>query len=186
MSSTARARRWNAEQVAQHAGDVGVWLAAAAFGLPVFVINGGFSVSGLGWLCRSFNEAGRLLWAGLEAFALPVPVVVPGLAGSLPIIPWVGVLASSICQIVVVWLKFSEREVPFRVLFAAGILSVYDVGTTFFGLSGVAWLRGGGWVVQMLVALFMTFCMEFIVGAVLPRLPTRRRRWRDDVDVDEE
>lgn len=186
MSSAARAQKWNAERAALRAGDIGVWLAVLAFGLPIFAVNGGFSVTGLGWLCRSFNDAGRLIWAGLEAFAVPVPVVVPGLPSTLPVIPWMGVLASSICQVVVIWLKLSGREVPTKLMVAATALSIYDFGTTLFGLFDVAWLKRGGLLVQVPVATLMTFSPEIIIGAVLPRLPSRVRRWRPAEADDEE
>ncbi|HEU4326150.1 MAG TPA: hypothetical protein VFS21_23620 [Roseiflexaceae bacterium] len=180
MSGAARARnnRWSAEQVALRAGDVGVWLAAIAFGVPLFVINGGFSVAGLGWFCRSFNTAGQLIWAALEAFAVGVPVVVPGLPTTLPVLPWSGVVAGSLCQIAVAWLKINGREVPTKLMVATVVLSAYDFATTLFGLFEVGWLARFGLLLQIPVAGAMTFSLELIIGAVLPRQPRRGPRWR--------
>src|SRR4051812_8981539 len=91
---------------------VGVGLAVLSFGGLVWAINGGFSVIGLGVIAGEFNYAGRLFWATATALTVPVPVTVPGLPTTIPVIPWGIVLASSCVQIAVVWLKLSGHPVP--------------------------------------------------------------------------
>src|SRR5689334_20859732 len=75
-------------------GKIGMWLAVASFGGIFWAINGGFSVIGLGVLASAFNSAGRLFWAAVSSLTFPVPVTVPGLPETQPLIPWIGVVAA--------------------------------------------------------------------------------------------
>src|SRR5438477_13007162 len=78
------------------AGKCGVWLAIISFGGIFFAVNGGFSVLGLQVIAESFNVAGRLAWAALASIVFAVPVHIPGLPTSQPLIPWLGVIAASL------------------------------------------------------------------------------------------
>lgn len=150
-------------------GKIGMWLAAIAFGGVFWAINGGFSVIGLSVMASSFNDAGRLFWAGVSSLTFRVPVVVPGLPVAQPIIPWLGVIAASLVQISVLWLKMSGRAVPVPMLLAAILLSIYDYVTTFFGLTTVSWIAVIGWPAAMLLAVPITFALEATLGYALRR-----------------
>jgi hypothetical protein len=148
---------------------IGVWLAIGCFGGIIWAVNGGFSVIGLGVVASSFNEAGRLFWAAASAIRFPVPVAVPGLPATQPLIPWLGVLAASILQIVVIYRKLRNLDIPPWLWAAATALSLYDLTTTFFGLGTVAWLAAVGWPIQAVLALVLTFAVEGIIGYLLRR-----------------
>lgn len=150
-------------------GKGGVWLAIAAFGGVFWAINGGFSVIGLEVLASSFNTAGRLFWAALASITFPVPVQVSGLPQTQPLLPWVGVLAASLLQICVIYLKLRGRAIPVWMLVAAGVLSLYDLGTTFFGLGTVAWIARAGYILQGILAFILTFILELTVSFMIPR-----------------
>lgn len=148
-------------------GRLGMWLAVISFGGIFWSINGGFSVIGLGVFASSFNDSGRLFWAAASAITFHVPVAVPGLPATQPLIPWIGVVASSCLQISVAWLKLSGRAVPLWLWAFATAASFYDYGTTYFGLSTVAALaRLGSWV-QAAVAAPLTFGLEAAVAYAL-------------------
>lgn len=150
-------------------GKIGVWLAAIVFGGVFWAINGGFSVIGLGVMAASFNEAGRLFWAAATALVFHVPVVVPGLPTTQPLIPWLGVLAASLVQVSVLWLKMSGRAVPVPLLIAAILLSLYDYVTTYFGLTTVPWIAVVGWPLAAALAVPITFALEATIGWALRR-----------------
>jgi len=95
-----------------------------------WAVNGGYSVRGLGVLAGLFNEAGALFWAAVSSWSFSVPVTVPGLPETQPVIPWLAVVASSLLQVSVLWLKLSGRDIPPHMLVAAILLSLYDYGTT--------------------------------------------------------
>jgi hypothetical protein len=151
-------------------GKLGAWLAIASFGVVFVSINGGFSVLGLEHITQAFNEAGRLAWGALSALQIPVPIVVEGLPKSLPLIPWIGVISSSVLQIVVIVAKRSNIKLSPVVLWFALALSLYDGGTTFFGLRSVGWVLQAGPVVQVALTLIFTFSFELVVGFLLPKL----------------
>src|SRR5437764_4728514 len=121
-------------------GKVGVCLAIASFGVIFWAINGGFSVIGLEVVATSFNHAGRLFWAAIASVTFPVPVSVPGLPSTQPLFPWLGVIAASLLQVCVIYLKLRGRDIPPWMLLAAVLLSIYDMATTFFGLGTVGWI----------------------------------------------
>src|SRR5215216_2105499 len=113
-------------------GKIGVWLAIVSFGGIFWAINGGFSVIGLEVVATSFNHAGRLFWAAMASITFPVPVSVVGLPSTQPLFPWLGVIAASLLQVCVIYLKLRGRSIPLWMLSAAGILSIYNAATTFF------------------------------------------------------
>ncbi len=145
-------------------GKIGMWLAVIAFGGVLWAINGGYSVIGLGVVARSFNQAGQLFWdlASTVQFTVPVRGGV-----SQPLIPWIGVVASSCLQISIIWLKLSRKPVPVWLMVAAGVASLYDYATTLFGLGTVQWIAAIGIAAQALIALPLTCALEFMVGYAL-------------------
>lgn len=150
-------------------GRIGMWLTVGAFGVVFWAINGGFSVIGLGIIAGAFNEAGRLAWAALTAIQIPVPVKVLGLPAAQPLIPWLGVIAGSLLQISVIWLRLSGRSVPGWLAVFALIVSIYDYATTAFGLGTVAWLAATHPAARWLLALPLTFALEAAIGWLLPK-----------------
>lgn len=150
-------------------GKLGMWLTVASFGGIFWAVNGGFSVIGLGVLASSFNSAGMLFWAAVSTWVFPVPVQVAGLPATQPVIPWVGVVAASLLQISVSWLKLSKRPIPVPLLITAILISVYDYVTTVFGLGTIPWIAVVGLPAQLLVAIPLTFCLEAAIGYALRR-----------------
>jgi hypothetical protein len=150
-------------------GKAGMWLAVASFGGIFWAVNGGFSVIGLGVLASAFNSAGALFWAAVSSWTFPVPVIVPGLPTTQPVIPWIGVVAASLLQISVAWLKLGKQPIPWQLLMVAALMSVYDYATTFFGLGTIPWLEKGGPIPALLIAIPLTFALEVSIGYALKR-----------------
>lgn len=150
-------------------GKAGMWLAVISFGGIFWAVNGGFSVIGLGVLASSFNDAGRLFWAAISQFHFAVPVAVPGLPTTQPLIPWIGVVAASLLQISVAWLKLSKAPVPRPLFITAVLLSAYDLVTTFYGLGTIPWLAPGGPIPAAVLAVPLTFSLEIAIGYALKR-----------------
>lgn len=150
-------------------GRIGMWLTVASFGGIFWAVNGGFSVIGLGVLASAFNSAGMLFWAAVSGWQFPVPVVVQGLPTTQPVIPWIGVVAASLLQISVSWLKLSNRAIPIPLLATAILISIYDYVTTVFGLGTVPWIALIGLPAQLIIAAPLTFCLEAAIGYALKR-----------------
>lgn len=150
-------------------GKLGMWLAVASFGGIFWAVNGGFSVIGLGVLASSFNSAGALFWAAVSEFQFAVPVKVPGLPETQPLIPWIGVVAASLLQVSVAWLKLSKQHVPWQLMTTAVLLSIYDYATTVAGLGSIPWLAKGGIVPALVIAVPLTFAIEAAIGFALKR-----------------
>lgn len=150
-------------------GNVGMWLAIVSFGGVFWAVNGGYSVRGLGVLASSFNEAGMLFWQAMTAITFPVPVAVPGLPRTQPLIPWIGVVAASLLQICTLVLRINNKNVPMKLILATLLLSLYDLGTTFTGLGTVPWIAQVGWAAQAILAVILTFSFEAAIGFMLRR-----------------
>lgn len=169
LGSTARPSAYANGGCALLIGKLGMWLAVLSFGGIFWAVNGGFSVIGLGVLASSFNSAGVLFWAAISTWTFAVPVQVPGLPTTQPLIPWVGVVAASLLQISVVWLKLSGRGVPWQLLTTAVLLSIYDYVTTVAGLGTIPWLAKAGVVPALVIAVPLTFAIETAIGFALKR-----------------
>lgn len=144
-------------------------MALCAFGGIVFAINGGFSVLGLEHGAQKFNSAGVIFWNIVSRWQFPTPAI-PGLPSSQPIIPWLGVTAASLLQIVVIYRRLTHKKIPLYMVAGAVALSLYDLATTFYGLSTVAWSASAGIFVQLLLTLLITFAFETSVSITIKEL----------------
>lgn len=169
ITSTARPSAYAQGGCAVMLGKLGMWLAVVSFGGIFWAVNGGFSVIGLGVLASSFNDAGRLFWAVISQFTFAVPISAPGLPTTQPLIPWIGVVAASLVQISVAWLRLSKIAIPKPLLITAILLSAYDYITTFFGLGTIPWLAPGGPIPAAILAVPLTFALETAIGYALKK-----------------
>ena len=148
---------------------IGGWLAVAAFGGLFWLVNGGFSVSGLQSLSAQFGPGGLLFWQTISVIKLPWEFVVPGLPERQPMVPWAGVVAASLIQVGIVWRGMQGKPIPVWVVIVGLILSLYDLTTTWFGLGTLQWVQWAGRIVQTLLAIFFTFGLEVLIGVLLKR-----------------
>lgn len=148
-------------------GKIGVWCAVASFGGVFWAANGGFSVLGMEVMAENLNQAGALFWAAMSAMQFPVPVSVPGLPATQPLLPWVGVVGASLLQISTLYLTLRGRTPPPVMIVAAVALSAYDLVSTFFGLGTNIWVQQSGPIVQGVIALILTFIVEITLSLLL-------------------
>ncbi len=169
IGSTARPSAYSNGGCAILLGKLGMWLAVMSFGGLFWAVNGGYSVIGLGVLASSFNTSGALFWAAVSTWTFAVPVAVPGLPTTQPLIPWIGVVSASMIQISFTWLRLSKRDIPWQLFLTAILLSVYDYVTTVAGLGTIPWLAKGGIVPALVIAVPLTFAVEGAIGFALKR-----------------
>lgn len=158
------------------AGQVALVLALLPFGLLWWGINGAYSVQGLGGLAEAFGKT-QALWyriVALWTFRITLPPEAAGLDLPVvqPVLPWLGVLSATIFQVVII-VRRGRRPIPLWMGVAAMLLSVYDIGTTWFGLGMVGWIHEAGAITQAIIAVVMTFGLEIIVGFALRQLLRR-------------
>jgi hypothetical protein len=142
----------------------------APIGALFFAVNGGYSIEGLNKIADAFNAPGRFIWAFLSTFTFHVPVVLPGLPETQPVIPWLIVVGTSILQVMTMWLKVTGRYIPRWLMGLASVLSLYDLGTTFVGFSAVAWIIKAGVLLQAPLAVLFTFGFEAALSLMLRKL----------------
>ena len=124
---------------------------------------------GLQTVARSFNDAGALFWAAASALRFTVPVPVPDLPATQPLVPWLVVVAASLVQVVALTLKLRGRALPIWLWLAVLFLSAYDLATTFAGLGTLAWVHQAGVAVQVLLTIVLTFVVESVVSLLARR-----------------
>lgn len=154
-------------------GKLAVWLAVLAFGGIWWCINGGYSVIGLEPAAAAFGWIGNLGYALVAnwTFIVDLPSVVEqqlGIPRVQPVLPWVGVIAASALQIVVTYRRRAGKSLPLWMIIAAILLSLYDLGTTWFGLGTTSWIKQAGAGLQTFMALLLTFGLEGLIGFLLP------------------
>lgn len=152
-------------------GRIALWLALAAFGGVWWMINGGFSVIGLGPAAAAFGDIGRLGHALITVWSfritLPSAAIAAGLPTVQPVLPWAGVVAASLLQVVAVYRKRRRLAIPLWMVLVTLLLSLYDLGTTWYGLGTTRWVQQAGSAFQIVLALILTFGLELLVGVLL-------------------
>lgn len=147
----------------------GVTLVLLPLGGIFWAVNGGFSVIGLGVIASSLNSAGQLFWAAMSAITFEVPARVPGLPTSQPLIPWFLVVGATCLQIALVWRKLRGKSIPAWLIAFTLLLSLYDWGTTYFGIGTIVWVAQVGFLLQFVLATLFTFGLEVTIGLLLRR-----------------
>lgn len=145
----------------------GLVIGVVVFGGVFWAINGGFSVIGLGVVASAFNDAGTVFWSLMTQWTFDLPGNVPGVPQRLPVLPWAGVLAASMLQVSVILLRLLRWPVPRVLGVAAGLFSLYDFGTTYFGLGTAAWMRDVHNAFQFLLTIVITFIVEAALALIL-------------------
>lgn len=173
QQSKATAERW-----ITLTGWAGLSIGVLAFGGVIWAINGGYSVQGLQVVAAAFNDAGQLFWALVTQLSFTIPGDLPGIEERQPLIPWCGVIAASLLQVSVLLLRLLTLRVPPALAVATALFSLYDFGTTYFGLGTAPWLRGSPAFLQGLLACLLTFSVEAAMAFLLERLVRVVRRWR--------
>jgi hypothetical protein len=121
------------------------------------------------------GSSGHLAWAALTVWQVEL-LKVEGLPPTQPVLPWLGVISASVCQIVVAWMRRTGTPIPQRLMVMTWILSIYDLATTFNGTSAVAWIARYGLLVQVPASLVITFTFEVAVGVLLAIVSNAARR----------
>jgi hypothetical protein len=165
-SANDRRRGTSFEQGILFTGWLALWVGFLAFGGVVWAINGGYSVRGLAVFASAFNEAGTLFWSIVSRWTFTVP----GSESQQPVIPWIAVVSASLLQVSTVLLRLLGRDPPMMLVTAAIAFSLYDVGTTFAGLTEAQWLVGAGYFWLALVAIVLTFIVEIVLAWLLRKL----------------
>lgn len=159
------------------ASQVALVLALLPFGAIWWGINGAYSVQGLGGLAEAFGKTQGLWYRIIASWTFRITL--PPEAGGLdlpvvqPVLPWAGVLSATIFQIVII-VRRGRHPIPIWMGVAAGALSVYDIGTTWFGLGMVDWIHQAGSLTQAVIAVVMTFGLEIVVGFAIRQVLMRR------------
>jgi len=153
-------------------GQLAGWVALAAFGGVWWVINGGFSVIGLGPAASGFGWIGNLGYAVVTSWTfrvgLPEAVVQAlGIPRIQPVLPWVGSAAASVLQVVLTYRQHRKLKIPGGILIVGLLLSLYDLGTTWYGLGTTSWARQAGVAFQSVLAVILTFGLELLIGLLL-------------------
>lgn len=144
-----------------------VWLMVAAFGGLIWAINGGFSVAGLEAVALAFNREGEIFWQAAATWTFTLPVSLAGLPVAQPVVPWIGVVSASMLQIAIVYAQRRSVRLPTYIYYAAVVMSLYDLVTTFYGAGAIQWIADGGILVQGVITLFITFSFEATIGYLL-------------------
>lgn len=153
-------------------GLAGVVLLLVSIGPLIILLNGGYSIVGMGWLASKLGAYGQLFWQLATTFTVDVPIAErAGLPLAQPVLPWLMVGGMSFLQIS---LLAGRRRQNSPWIAGAGVLvSVFDYVTTVAGLALLPWMAGLGvlrWLwfpVAAVLAVPVTFGFEGLVARVL-------------------
>lgn len=142
-------------------------LALLPFLIILMTVNGGYSVAGLEGLAAKFNNEGRIFWSVISSWTFAIDrAALLGLPVAQPVLPWAGVVGTNLLQIVLIYRKITGRKIPYW-MWTLGILaSIYDVSSTFVGVSTVGLLVDTWLPVRAVATGLITFLTESILGAL--------------------
>jgi hypothetical protein len=151
-------------------GLTGVVFLLVSVGPLVILMNGGYSIVGMGWLADKIGPYGRMFWAAATTFTIDVPIAArAGLPLAQPVLPWIMVMGMSFLQISLLAKKQSSPWVT-----GAGVLvSIFDYATTAVGLALMPWMASLGilwwlWLpIAAALAVPVTFGFEGLIARVL-------------------
>ncbi len=153
-------------------GLTGVVFLLISIGPLIVLMNGGYSIIGMGWLADKIGPYGRMFWAAATTFTIDVPIAArAGLPLAQPILPWLMVAGTSFLQIS---LLASRKMQSSPWLTGAGVLfSIFDYVTTLVGLALMPWLSSLGilrwlwFIVAAALAVPVTFGFEGLIARVI-------------------
>ncbi len=153
---------------------IGVIMLLVSVGPLIILLNGGYSILGMGYLADRIGPYGRLFWAVATYFTVNVPIAEKaGLPLAQPILPWLMVIGITALEVSLIWYKLKDAE-PGMWLNGAGVVfGGFDFMTTAAGLIfapfaanlGVLWYIWA--ILAMIIAAPLTFGFEGLLARAL-------------------
>lgn len=154
---------------------VGTFLLLVSAGPLVWLLNGGYSIVGMGWLADHTGEYGRLFWAFATLWTVDIPIAErAGLPLAQPVIPWAMVFGTSFLQ-VGLFVRTMRRNAAEPLFDALGMaVSLFDFITTAAGLIFAPFVTGAILFVRIVwgafaiaLAIPLTFGFEALFARLL-------------------
>lgn len=152
-------------------GLTGVVFLLISIGPLIVLMNGGYSIVGMGWLADKIGPYGRMFWAAATTFTIDVPIAArAGLPLAQPVLPWLMVAGTSFLQIS---LLASRKQTSSWIAGAGLLFSIFDYVTTVVGMALMPWMAGLGilrylwYLVAAVLAVPVTFGFEGLIARVI-------------------
>jgi hypothetical protein len=151
---------------------IGVVLLLISVGPLIILLNGGYSILGMGYLCDRIGPYARLFWAVATAFTVDVPIAEKaGLPLAQPVLPWLMVGGITFLEVSLIWYRLKKAD-PGMWLSGAGlVVSGFDYITTAAGLifAPFAADSGGLWYLWAILAVTIAAPLTFGFEGLLAR-----------------
>jgi len=140
------------------------WILMLSVGPLFWLVNGSFSVTGLGVLAKAAGDGGILFWRYVMLWHTNFSQDV---IGQQPLVPWAVVFSSSLFQVGMIAQMRRGQHIPGWAWVVGLILSAYDALSTFFGLSTIQWIKVSGMMGLIPLTFFLTFSLEIGIGFIV-------------------
>lgn len=158
---------------------IGTFLLLISTGPLVWLLNGGYSIVGMGWLAAHTGEYGRLFWSLATLWTIDIPIAErAGLPLAQPVLPWMMVVGMSFLQ-VGLFVRRMRNNSAEPLLDTLGVaVSIFDYGTTALGLVFAPFVAGAILIARLLwgaFAIILAIPLTFGFEALAARLLYARR-----------
>lgn len=153
---------------------IGVLFLLVSVGPLIILLNGGYSIVGMGYLADRIGPYGRMFWSVATFFTVNVPIAEKaGLPLAQPVLPWLMVIGITFLEVSLILYQL-RRINPGLWLSGAGVVvGAFDYITTSAGLAfapfaaqlGVLWYAWA--VVAVIIAAPLTFSFEGLLAKAL-------------------
>jgi hypothetical protein len=153
---------------------LGIMLLLISVGPLIILLNGGYSILGMGWLADKIGPYGRMFWSVATFFTIDVPIAEKaGLPLAQPVLPWCMVVGITFLEVAIILYKIKGTRAGFWVNAGGVGVSVFDYVTTAAGLVFAPFAAHWGAVwpiwafIAILIAAPLTFSFEGLLARVL-------------------
>lgn len=151
---------------------IGVIMLLVSVGPLVILLNGGYSILGMGYLADRIGPYGRLFWAVATYVTVDVPIAArAGLPLAQPVLPWLMVVGITALEVSLILYRLRKAE-PGMWLNGAGVVfGGFDYITTAAGLIFAPFTTGIGvlWYIWALLAVLIAAPLTFGFEGLLAR-----------------
>jgi hypothetical protein len=151
-----------------------VLLLLVSVGPLIILLNGGYSILGMGYLCARIGPYARLFWAAATYITVDVPIAEKaGLPLAQPVLPWLMVLGITSLEVALIWYRLKRADPGMWLSGAGVVVSGFDYITTAAGLIFAPFMAqsGGLWylwaMLAMVIAAPLTFGFEGLLARAL-------------------
>lgn len=151
---------------------VGVFMLLISVGPLIILLNGGYSILGMGYLADRVGPYGRIFWGIATFWTVNVPIAArAGLPLAQPVLPWMMVVGITFLEVALILYRLRKADPGMWLNGAGVVVGGFDYITTSAGLIFAPFATNLGmlWYIWALLAVIIAAPLTFSFEGLLAR-----------------